>query len=182
MQRKSTQQTLARVAWQRGMVTSLIVLAIIGVLSQMFMVVDASSFASGGTTSFRASQTFSDDVDLVVTARGVSKIGSTATASRGAGAGVEATSALPAVNTPLNRGNYAYQFDVKESSPAGLRAGERFRIEVYADYGSSTPLLAAIYMQQVTADDTSLEGLTITVDVGSSVSIPDRFDIIVTRL
>ena len=46
---------------------------------------------------------------------------------------------------------------------------------------ATASLLATLYMHQGSADDNELEGVTVIVDVGSSNSIPDRFDVVIAR-
>ena len=181
MQIESRQQWLSKAAWQGKVVKGLIGLAVIWVLFQSFLVVDTYSFGSTGDTSFRAGQAFTDDADIIVTSTGVRKISSTIAAVGDSAPGVEATRALPQVNNALIKDHYAYGFQVKEATPDSWRIGGNFKIEVYGDNGSSTVLLATLSFQQSKADHTTVEGVSATIDVGSSNSIPDRFDIIVTR-
>ena len=181
MERKSRQQWLTRVALRPYIVRGLIAFVAISVLSQSFMVVDASLFANGGSTSFRATQAFSDDAGIVVTSTGIRKISSTSSATGGSPLSVEATSPLSAVNNALTQNHYAYKFQVQEASSSSWGVGQGFKIELYGDDGSSNSPLATLYIRQSQADPTNVEGVIATIDLGSSTSIPDRFDIIVTR-
>ena len=91
--------------------------------------------------------------------------------------------AYAAVNNALTADNYSYSFDLHESSAADWLAGEKFKIQVYG-YNSSTStstLLTTLYTKQVTAVSGTIEGVRVTVDLGSSTSINDNFDIIVER-
>ncbi len=180
MERILTQRCPDRARWQGRIVKGLIALGVMIVLFQSFMVVDASSFAGGGGASARATETFTDDADVIVTSTGIRKISSTMATLGSAAPGVEVTHDLPAVNNALTKNHYAYTFQVKEVAPSSWKVGDELTIEVYGD-AASTPLLATLYIQQSKADDGYVEGVTATIDVGSSTSIPGRFDIIVTR-
>ncbi len=181
MNNESIQQWLSKTAWQGKVVKGLIGLAVIWAFFLSFTVVDASSFVSTGDTSSRAAQAFTDDTDVIVTSTGIRKISSTIAAVGDSAPGVEATGALPQVNNALIKDHYAYGFHVKEATPDSWRIGDNLKIEVYGDNGSSTVLLATLSVQQSKAEHTTVEGVSATIDVGSSNSIPDRFDIIVTR-
>ncbi len=168
--------------WRRPILIGLVVLGVMWTILQSFVVADAFSVTGSGDVAFRGSETFGDDPDVVVTSEGIQII-SLPTAAVGDNApGVEVTSAVPAVNNALTQNNLAYRFRVKEKAPGSWKAGEQFRIEVYGAYnGSTTSLLATLYVQQSKADDMKVEGVTATIDGGSSNSFPDGFDIIVTR-
>ena len=90
------------------------------------------------------------------------------------------TNALPQVNNTLVRNNYAYEFEVKESSPDTLGVGENLKIEVYMDDGATTSLLATLYTQGATGDS-SVKGVTVTVDPGVSNALGDAFSVVITR-
>ncbi len=181
MERQVSRRWLNGELWQRRTVKGLIALVVIGVLFQSFMVVGASPIASNETISFRAGEAFTDDADVIVTSKGIHKISSTIAASGNTEPGVETSTTLSAVNNALIRNHFAYRFQVKELAAGSWRGGEKLEIEVYGDDGSSTSLLATLYVQQSKADHTNIEGVAATIDMGSSNSIPDRFDVIVTR-
>ncbi len=168
-------------SWLGRAVTGLITLAVIVVLFQGLVVVDASSFANGGNISVRAGEAFTDEAEVIVTSHGIRKIGSTTTAVGDAAPGVEANSDMPALNNALAKNHYAYAFQVKEAAPGSWGADEKFKIEVYGGGATATSLLATLYVQQREVDDAYVEGISATIDVGSSRSIPDSFDIVVTR-
>ena len=88
---------------------------------------------------------------------------------------------MATVNNALVKNNYAYEFELKESGVATLQSAENLKIEVFGDDGSTTSLLATLYTQQGTVDDTNVEGVTVTVDLGSPTVVHDNFDIIVNR-
>jgi hypothetical protein len=160
-----------------------ILLGVIGALFTGFMLVNTVTSTSLGTSDVKlANETFSDDSDITLVRKGI-KLVQTTTAAVGTSAPgqVEITSALPAVNNALTQNNYAYEFEVKESGVTTLQSDENLKIEVYGDDGTTTTLLATLYTRQATVDDASVEGVTVTVDLGSATTAHDDFDIVVTR-
>lgn len=165
-----------------GALTRATLLGLAGAFLAGLMVVNTVGSTDLGSSSVKlAVETFTDDPDVAITTVGVLKIPSNASAIGGSGPGVEATSAIPAVNNATTKNNYAYRFEIKESGVAAWQSGENFLVEIYGDDGSTTSLLATLYIQQSIVDDVSIEGVAVTVDVGSSTIVPDSFDIIVTR-
>ncbi len=157
-----------------------LLLGIVGALLMSFMVAQAVTSTNLGTSSVSlATETFTDDADVTVTAVGVGVVGSNTAAAGDSAPGVEIVDTLPAVNNALTKNNYFYRFDVQESGIDTLGSAENLKIEVYGDDGSTTTLLATLYTQQVTVDAANAEGVTATVDVGSTVH--DSYDIIVSR-
>ena len=143
----------------------------------------ATTVTSGdlGTASVKlAGQAFSDDSDVVVTAKGIIVNGSSGSAVGTSASGVEVTSSLPAVNNALTKGNYAYRVEITEAAATSFQSGENLKIEVYGDDGSTNSLLATFYTQQSTVDDANVEGVTVIVDLGSSSTIHSSFDVIVS--
>ncbi|MBI2855768.1 MAG: hypothetical protein HYX93_02855 [Chloroflexi bacterium] len=159
-----------------------ILLGIAGALVTSFMVVNTLSSASLGSGSIKiATQAFSDDTDVTVTASGIQVVGASAAAAGTSATGVEATSSNPAVNNALTKDNYAYKFTVTESGVNTLTANEHLKIEVWGDNSTTTTLITTLYMAQATADAVNAEGVTATVDLGSASTIYDNIDVIVTR-
>jgi hypothetical protein len=159
-----------------------ILLGVIGALLTGFMVVNTVTSSSLGNGNVKlANETFSDDSDITVVRKGI-KLVQTSTAAAGTSppGQVEITSGLPAVNNALTENNYAYEFEVKESGVTTLQSGENLKIQVYGDNGT-TALLATLYTKQATVADASVEGVTVTVDLGSATTVHDDFDIVVTR-
>ncbi len=128
-----------------------------------------------------AFNTFVNDVDTVITNADLVFSTATLSAAGESAPGIEATSALPAVRNALTRGNYAYSFEVKETGNATWQSGDNLRIRVYSDDGTSSQLEATLYSQQAVTDDGAIDGVTVTVDLGSNTTVPDRFDIFVDR-
>lgn len=160
-----------------------ILLGVIGALFTGFMVVNTVTSSSLGNGNVKlANETFSDDGDITVVRKGIKLVQANSSGATGDSApGVEITSPFSAVNNDLIQNNYAYEFEVKEFGDATLQSGEDLKIQVYGDDGSSTTLLATLYTQQGTVDDVSVEGVTVTVDLGSATTVHDDFDIVVTR-
>ena len=126
--------------------------------------------------------TFVDDADVTLANNDIIIITAAATAWGDSAPGQEADNTLPAVNNDLNLDYYAYTFELKESGATAWQSGENFRIRVYGydASGPTTALLANLYTQQGTADGT-VEGVTVTVDLGSTTTAHDHFDIIIDR-
>ena len=156
---------------------------IIGALLTGFMVAQAVTSTDLGSSSVKlVTESFTDDTAVIVTALGTGIAGSTGGAVGGTSPGVEAVGpTLGVVNSALTQGNYAYKIEVKEAAAGSWAASQNYKIEVYETTGSTTTLLATLYTQQGTADAGSVEGVTATVDVGSATTVPDSFDVIVTR-
>lgn len=126
---------------------------------------------------------FIADAEVVFANADVSIVPSSGGAVGGSAPGVEATSALPAVNNALTADNYSYTFEMKESANTDWQAGEDFRIRVYG-YDSAGPtntLFATLYVQQAVVDDAAIDGVTVTVDTGVNASVFDNYDVIVDR-
>jgi hypothetical protein len=154
------------------------IVAGIFLVSAISSITEVSATGAGGRTSFTAS--FSDDPDVAVTPMGISKIGASA-AAVGAVAPVEVAWDVPALRSTLNRNNYAYRFKLEEKKANSFQLNENLKIEVYGDNGWATTLLATLYTQQAAVDDSKVEGVIVTIDLGSTTSAPDRFDIVVSR-
>ena len=167
-----------------------LLLGVIGAMLTSYMVVNTVSSTdispAGGSGISLSSQTFTDDTQITVVSNGIKVIPSTDGTAVGdtPGGEVEATDALPEVTTAVTKGNYAYEFEVKETLVADWAATDGtddLKIEVYGDDGSTTTLLATFYAKQGVLQATLIEGVTGTVDLGSSSSIYDTFDVIVTH-
>ena len=167
-----------------------LLLGVIGAMLTGFMVVNTVSSTdispAGGGAIKLVGQTFSDDTQITVASNGIKVVPSTDAVAVGdtLGGEVEATDSLPEVTTAVTKGNYAYEFEVKESAVADWAAidgTDDLKIEVYGDDGSTTTLLATFYAKQGVLQATLIEGVTGTVDLGSSSTIYDTFDVIVTH-
>ena len=123
------------------------------------------------------------DSDVTVDSADVTIVGSTAAAVGDSPSGIEADTGLSVVNNALTADNYGYTFVVKESGVDAWSTSEDFRIRVFGfdASGPTSTLLATLYMQQASADVGAVEGVTVTVDLGSSTQIYDNFDIIIDR-
>ena len=159
----------------------LIASALVWMFLQGFMVVDAATFENAANDTYRASESFGDDSGVVVVSMGIKKVSSAKAGSGNSGTGAEAASSYTQVNTELNRGNYSYVFQVKEASDNSFRADDIFQIQVYGDDGLTATLLATFYMHQVNVEEGQVEGINVTIDLGLTTDISDRYDIIVTR-
>ena len=154
-----------------------LLLGVIGAILTGFMVVNtitAENLGSGAITIGNA--TFGVDADTSVTATGVV----VNTAGAAADTSEEATiGPFAALNNALTTGDYAYKFDVFESGVATWATSTTYTIDVYETTGGVTASLGTYNTLQSTPDPGNVEGLTVTVNLGSVV--PDEFDIIVTK-
>ena len=160
-----------------------VLLGFISALLMGFTVVSTVGSTDLGTEQVDLSvNTFVDDADVTLANNDIIIITAAATASGDNPLGQEADDTLPAVNNDLNLDYYAYTFELKESGATAWQSGENFRIRVYGydASGPTTALLATLYTQQGTADGT-VEGVTVTVDLGSTTTAHDHFDIIIDR-
>lgn len=157
-------------------------LGVIGMLLMSVTVVTTVTSTNLGSSSVKlGTEAFSNDTDVSIIAKGIKLIKTSAAAAGDSASGVEVTSALPAINNTLTKNNYAYEFELKEASVANLQSGENLKIQVYGDDGTDTTLLATLYTQQSIVDDVNVEGVTVTIDLGSSSTIHNNFDILITR-
>lgn len=149
-----------------------------------------SSFAGVGTftstsqtsTVKLSNETFTNDPDVAITFLGISKAASTQATAGNTAPGVEATSALPSVQTALTKNNYVYSFDFKEAAVTSWPSARQYKIEIYGDDGTNVNLLATLYTQQAVADAANIDGVKVKVDTGSSSTANDSYSIIVTRV
>lgn len=95
--------------------------------------------------------------------------------------GLEADEFLGSIQTSLVKKNYRYQFKVREASADSWNSGDRFRVDVYSDDGSSVTLRGTLYLKQDTVDDALVEGVKVNIDTGYSTQIDDVWSIVVTR-
>ena len=161
-----------------------VLLGLIGSLLMAVMVMNAVTTTNFGNSAVKLTkETFSDDADVAVAAKRIFRIKNSDVAppAGGSAPGVDITSALPQVNNNLTKNHYAYEFEVKESGGDTLGSAENLKIEVFMDDGSTTTLLATLYTQQTTLENGVVEGVTVTLDTGSSNVLGDLFSIFITR-
>ena len=177
--RKLTSKTLYRA----------ILLGVCGAIATGFVVayanVGATDLGGGDQNIDLSVNTFVGDVEVTVENSDISIITATAAAAGDSPTGVEAdVSTFPSVNNALTAGNYGYTFSMRETADGDWLTGESFRIRVYGydSAGPTTTLLATLYAKQDTDNAAAaVEGVTVTVDLGMSSAIFDKFDIIVDR-
>ena len=167
--------------------TALRLVVLLGLTTALLMgfaVVSTMSSPSLGASSIKlVRETFSSDPDVVVHAdyNEITKNPTNQSAVGDSAPGEEAKNSLPVILTALIKGNFRYQFVVKEAEVNSWQAGDRFKVDVYGDNGVSNDLLATLYLKQDTVDNTKIEGVTVQVDSGSPDEFPDIFSIVITR-
>ena len=96
--------------------------------------------------------------------------------------GVEAAvAAYPGARTALVINNYTYIFDMHELTIGGWQAGDDFTIQVYGWDGASSNLLGTLYSKQDGVNDSSIEGVTVSVDSGSTDQYALTYSIVISR-
>lgn len=154
----------------------------VGVLAAMLLaaVTAASAFTVNSLVRYLVMQqeTLQLDPDVVVVPTGVEKASGNQTANGTAAPGVEATNTLPQINNTITKGNWVYTFQVKEAAADAWPAGRQYRVLVYAD----STLLTTLYLQNGTAANNQIEGVTVKADLGSSTTIPDSIAVHVERV
>lgn len=147
--------------------------------------IGATDLGGGDENVDLSVNTFVGDTEVTVANSDISIVAATGAAAGTTPTGVETdVTTFPAVNNALTADNYSYTFEMKETSDGDWLAGESFRIRVYGydSSGPTTTLLATLYAKQdVNNAAASVEGVKVTVDLGTSSSIYDHFDIIVDR-
>ena len=154
-----------------------LLLGVIGGLLATFLVVNALTAESLSSGSIKlGNATFAVDADTTVTATGVT----VNIAAVSADASEEATiTTYGTLNNALTAGDYAYQFDVFESGINTWLATQTYTIRVWETTGGTTTFLGSYGTLQASADGATVEGVTVTLNLGSVV--PDEFDIIVDK-
>ena len=147
--------------------------------------ITATDLGTGNDEVKLAVKTFVDDTEVTLdnTVLGIVSTTGGAVGDTTGGAVETVVATYAAVNNALTADNYFYSFDLHETVANDWLAGEKFKIQVfgYNSSGSTSTLLATLYTKQDTAVDATIEGVRVTVDLGSSTSINDNFDIIVER-
>ena len=160
-----------------------LLMGVIGALLTSFIVVNTVTSSSLGTTSLSlATETFSADANLSITALGVMKVASNAGAIGNTSPGVDVTSGADTIQNGQTKNNYAYQFTVAEALVGSLTTGDEYKLEVWGDDGTTTSLLATLFFQQTTEEGAAVEDVTVIVDLASSTTIHDSFDIVATKV
>ena len=154
-----------------------LLIGVIGAALTAFMVVNAITAETLGTGAIKlGNATFAVDADTTVTATGIIVNQATTTPDTSEEATIATFGAL---NNALNSGQYAYKFDVFESSAASWATSTTYTIDVYETTGVTTASLGAYNTLQAASDTGAVEGVTVTVNLGSVV--PDEFDIVVNK-
>lgn len=132
------------------------------------------------TSSTKIMRTLSEanviDADTLVRPTGV------ATGNNNAAAGltcpgVEATTGNPNLRTALTNGHFNYSAVITEATGSSWTAGRIYRVQVYGD----GVLRATLFFQNAT-NAAGVEGLTMTVGLGSATSYPSAYSVSVERL
>ena len=161
-----------------------VVFGLIGALLMGIMVVNAVTTTNLGTESIRLGrETFSDDTDVTVVSQRIFEITTAdeALATGDTAPGVEASNLMPQVNTDLEAGNKAYQFEVKEATATSWQVGENFKIKVFIDEGGGPTIIETLYTKQDTVNDAAVEGVLVTPDSSNQDVIGQVFSIVITQ-
>ena len=116
--------------------------------------------------SMLVGETITVGSDLTYTLKGVDVVqGSASAAGSAQGSAIEMAASYGTARTALTDGNWKYVVEVYEASAGSIASGT-YKVELFKDGVSQ----GALYMTQGTADGASVEGVTFSWDIGSSVS------------
>ena len=136
--------------------------------------------------------TFLIDASVVISGEAIIVNSSVAAAIGNTSASaVEPTTASPTIRTALVDDNYSYTFLVAESSgscPDCWTAGDRLRIRVWGVDSDGTPDTVdltgggdgGLYIAQ-SAEEAGVEGVQVTIDLGTKQAKYESFDILIDR-
>ncbi|MDA0770419.1 MAG: hypothetical protein O2821_09370 [Chloroflexi bacterium] len=123
-----------------------------------------------------SAENFVVDPDTNVSNTSISMSGLTVAANGdNQGSPVDVDTALVTINTPLNPGDFVYQFTLQEIGIASWDVTRQYRIETFAD-GQS---LGILYINNSTDNAAAIEGATVRVGLGTGV--PDSMTVKVDR-
>ncbi len=139
----------------------------------------------GGTESIRlARETFANGLEDIIDVDNHQLVlqGSDESAAGDSAPGVEAAiAAYPDVRTDLVTDNYTYIFDMHEVAIDSWQSGDDFTIKVYGYDGAVSNLLSTLYCKQDTVDDSNIEGVTVSVDSGTTDEYALTYGIVLAR-
>lgn len=145
--------------------------------------INATDLDSGNDETKLSVNTFVDDAEVTLVNAGITIVSAAASAVGDNAPGVEVHMNLPGVNNALTADNYAYSFIMQETIGDDWKEGADFRIRVYGydSAGPASTLFTTLYTKQTVEKD-PIEGVTVTVDLGSPSAITyENFDIIIDR-
>ncbi len=136
------------------------------------------------TFSIDASVVISGEL-IVINSSTESAIGNTRASA------VEPTMSSPAIRTPLTSDNYSYTFllaEVSGSCPNCWSSGEQIRVRVWGfDSGGSPQTVdltgggdGGLYISQ-SSEEAGVEGVQVTIDLGTTQTKFESFDVLVDR-
>lgn len=136
--------------------------------------------------------TFTTDTSVVISGEAII-VNSSAAAAVGntSASAVEPTTASPTLRTALTDDNYSYTFLVAESSgscPNCWTTGEQLRVRVWGVDSDGSPDTVdltgggdgGLYIAQ-SAEEAGVEGVQVTIDLGTKQAKYESFDILIDR-
>ena len=160
-------------------------LGVIGAVLTGFILVNTVTSTNLGTTNIRlAAESFVSDADVVVEPHGILVGGGDAAVGTTQATATEMETGIVGklANTALPQDNFAYSILVKEAAVNSFLAGEVYKIEVYSNNGTTNILRGTLYCKQDSVDAGAVEGCQAAVDLGSTTSIDDSYNVIVTQV
>jgi len=128
------------------------------------------------------SNTFQDDGHVTVVRTGFLKAAAAVSAAGDSATGLDATAAFAtAINNAISEGNWTYRFTIEETTDSDWPSTREYKVEVYQAIGGDTTLNTTLWFKN-SVDGAGPEGVTATIDLGSSTVVPDSFSIIVSRI
>lgn len=92
--------------------------------------------------------------------------------------GREAASNNPALRNDLFKDNWQYKLTIQETLPDAWPVGTIYKAEVFGD----GRLITTLYFENSNSNDSQIEGVDMSADVGSSTSKPEKYSTIISRL
>ncbi len=147
-----------------------IIIAIALILMPLLTIISvgATDFSVNTTTQSLVAEIIEDDNTFNIQTR-IQVAGSNASASTTSESSpADITTADPIINaSDINRNDYSYLITIREKNASSASAGSKWLVQFYKD---GTQIGNDVYIGNVTADNSAVEGARIRVSLGSSFS------------
>ncbi len=148
-----------------------IIIAIALILMPLLTIISvgATDFSVNTTTQSLVAEIIEDDNTFNIQQTRIQVAGSNASASTTSESSpADITTADPIINaSDINRNDYSYLITIREKNASSASAGSKWLVQFYKD---GTQIGNDVYIGNVTADNSAVEGARIRVSLGSSFS------------